>query len=218
MDDELKKFVDGAAEEVVEATKGKGKKKREKKEKVPKEPKPKRDNIAYLNNLDSISGVRKFHQVAVAKKAKSLDRPEAVARYEIEIEESKKVLDEMLADAFGSPDPVRRLLELDEEPNKVLTHYIEKNENAFKKWVEDNEFKVPKSALKDAPVEIPQGFLEELPLDLHDDLEVRYEKSDFRLRAICKKVNFMTEVEAGRIINQDGKWVKEGEAPEIEES
>jgi len=215
MDDELRAFVEGAQEEDVESVEEEGKKKKKKsarKKKEPKEPKPKRDNIAYLKSLESISAVRKFHQTALAKKAKSLDRPEAVARYDREIEESAKFLKEMLEEAYNSQDPLHTLLDKDEEPNKILTFYIEKKESEFNDWVEMNSYKVPKSALKNVSEDIPQNFLEELPLDLHEPLEARYSKSDFRLKALCRKFNFLTEAEAGRLVYNQGKWLSKEES------
>lgn len=217
--DELSKFIESAEEEVeteviedAEVVEKKGKKKG-KKAKEKKAPKPKRDNIAYVQGLNSIAR-RKFYQTAVAKRAKSIGKDEAVARYEAEMAAAKERLEQLLLEAEESEDVLLALLERDEEPNKILTHYIKIKEAEFKQWVEDNEFKVPKSALKNITDEIPSEFLQELPLDLHEAIFQRHEKMDFRLRAICRTFNFVAAVEAGRIINKDGKWVTEG--PEVE--
>lgn len=217
--DELSKFIESAEEEVEttevieDAVEKKGKKKG-KKAKEKKAPKPKRDNIAYVQGLNSIASVRKFYQTAVAKRAKSIGKDEAVARYEAEMAAAKERLEQLLLEAEESDNVLLALLERDEEPNKILTYYIKSKEAEFKQWVEDNEFKVPKSALKNITDEVPSEFLQELPLDLHEAIFQRHEKMDFRLRAICRTFNFVAAVEAGRIINKDGKWVTEG--PEVE--
>lgn len=212
--DELEKFVNGEEAEEVQDEGGKKKGKGKggsKKEKAKKEPKPRRDNVAYVNELESIRSVRKFHQTAIAKKAKSADKPEAIARYEGEIEASKARLEALLEKAYKSENVLQALIDMDEEPNKILTHYIKIKEAEFDKWVEHNEFKVPKSALKNMSDDVPAEFLKELPLDLHEVVVSRHEKSDFRLRALCKKFNFIADVENGRKVYQDGKWIGEGE-------
>ncbi len=213
--DELKAFAEGASEG-SEVTKGKGKgkakgEKKPKKEKVKKEPKPRRDNIAFVQGLKNIESVRKFHQVAVAKKAKSADRPEAIERYQKEIDASKEHLAQLLEEAMNADTPLEKLIELGEEPNKVITAFIKTKEAEFVKWVETNEFKVPKNVLKNIDDGVPAEFLNELPLDLAEPVAERHSKSDFRLRAICRKFNFITLVEAGRLQNVEGKWLKEGE-------
>ena len=206
MSDELKQFVEASQEEVVEETKGKKKRGRGKgeKKKEKKEPKPRRDNITYVSNLPSIAGVRKFIQIAKAKKAKSAERPEAVSRYEKEIEAGVARLEQLLLEANGD---MKKLLEMDEEPNKVITAFIKAKENDFKTWEEANEFTVPRSALKNILIDIPQSFFDEIPMDLYDTIQERHGKNDFRLQAICRKFNFMKEVESGNIIRQGNRWI-----------
>jgi hypothetical protein len=209
--DELAEFTKQAEVEEAEEAKGKGKKKgRAKKEKKVKEPKPKRDNIAYVQGLRNIESVRKFHQIAIAKKAKSIHNPVAVERYEKEIEASKQVLEALLAEAAAAPNPLEKLVEMGEELNKVITFYIQQKEREYDEWVERNEFKVPKATLKSIPDDIPADFLGEIPLDLIDTLNERHGKSDFRLKAICRKFNFVFAVESGKLQNVEGKWVAEG--------
>jgi hypothetical protein len=179
-------------------------------EKAKKEPKPKRDNIAFINDLKSIASVRKAVQIAIAKKAKSAGREEAQARYDKEIEAGKAKLAEMIAAANAEPNLVQALIAMGEEPNKVITHYIDKKEKDFEAILTEKGYKVSRATLKNISIDIPESFLMELPLDLHEEVANRHKKNDFRLQAVCKKFNFLADVESGKIVNKDGKWVVPG--------
>ena len=217
-DEELANFVGEESAEEVTGKKGKGRGKgKGKAKKEKKEPKPKRDNIAFVNGLSNIASVRKFHQIAIAKKAKSLHNEAAVARYEKEIEVSKEKLDNLLAEAYRAENPLEKLVEMGEEPNKVITHFIQMKEKEYDEWVERNEFKVPKATLKNIPDGVPAGFLQEIPMDLVETLHERHGKSDFRLKAICRKFNFINDVEGSRIQLVEGKWIREGTDQKVEE-
>lgn len=220
--DELATFTQGMEEseeleELLEDSpgeiEGKGKKqkgkKRSSKKKESKEPKPKRDNIARVQSMNSISGVRKFLQIAIAKKAKSVGREDAIARYDKEIEAAKTRLNELIDLVNEDENPIEKLIKLDEEPNKVITFYIKQKEADFDEWVDDlNEkgIKVAKSVIKKVSNEIPDEFFKDLGPDLVDDLKKRHEKVDFRLRAICQRFNFKKMYENEEIYYKDGKW------------
>jgi hypothetical protein len=210
MNDELSMFVEQQNAEPVPAE-GTTKKKRGRKkaeggeEKPKKEPKPRRDNLEYVKNLESIAGVRKFMQIAIAKKAKSVGNQEAINRYDGEIEAAKAKLAELLAMAEQAENPIAKLIELDEEPNKIITHFIKYKEGEVAKY-EEGSAKMPKSILKNIPADIPVEFFDELGIDLVEPLKKRHEKNDFRLQAVCRAFNFMKAVEAGDILLVEGKF------------
>lgn len=199
--DELKGMVEGGASEGndPEAPK-KGSKKRGKKKKAEKEKKPPRDNIARVQGMTSIADVRKAKQVAVAKKAKAAKNPDAIARYEKEIEAAQARLDELLA---ASPN-VQALIDNGEDPNRIITAFIKQKEDEFETF--SGEHKPSKKLLKAISDEIPASFYTELPMSLHDALNSRFEKSDYRLKATCRNVNLMVAVAEGTIVHKDGKW------------
>ena len=180
----------------------KPKKKRggKKKEKEPKEKKPPRDNIARINAMTSIAEVRKAKQVAVAKKAKASKNPESVARYEAEIAAATDKLNAMLAENTTS----EQLIAAGEDPNRIITAFIKEKEDAFEAFQKDH--KVSKKLLKSIVDDIPASFYTDLPVSLHDQLNARFEKSDYRLRAACRNVNLMNAVNDGTITYKDGKW------------
>lgn len=226
MNDELSNFMAGQESAPLLTEEGKGKKKRGKKaaegteasaEKAPKEKKekkPARDNIAYVSGLTRIDLVRKALQVAIAKKAKSAGREDAVKRYENEIETAKKRLTELVDQAKNSGNVVQGLIDLGEEPNKVLTHFIQDKENAFEAYLTDKGFKVSRNILRQVSNEVPVSFFEALPLDLHEVIITRHKKSDFRLQAVCRQFNFIAGVEDGTITQANGKWVLPGQKTE----
>jgi hypothetical protein len=174
-----------------------------KKEKVVKEPKPKRDNIALIASVDSIAQMRSILAIANAKRAKSVGKPEAQARYTLEIDAAKAKLKELL----DSCKTVADLIKADEEDNKVITFFIGAKEAEYEAWVAANGFKVGKAALKGITDEIPDLFYEEVGIDLPETLVKRHEKMDYRLKALCQKYNFKAMVEAGKIVFQNNKWV-----------
>lgn len=180
-------------------------------EKPKKEPKPKKDNIAFIDGLKCIASVRKTLQIAIAKKAKSVGRAEAIARYELEIAAAKTKLADLLAEAAQQADPVQALIEMGEEPNKVITHFIDQKEKAFEAILTEKNVKVSRATLKNISNDVPVAFFAALPMDLHEEVVNRHKKNDFRLQAVCKKFNFLADVEAGKIVNKDGKWVIPGQ-------
>jgi septum formation topological specificity factor MinE len=218
MADELSAFVGEGSNEVnpdkVVPKKGKKGKKaadgetKAPKEKKVKEPKPKKDNVAAVNAMVSIAQVRKFLQIAIAKKAKSTGKDEAIARYTNEIESAKVRLNILLTQAG---DDLAKLIEMDEEPNKVITHFIKVKEDAFAAWLEKTGVKVGRTTLKNISIDIPESFLAELPLDLHEEVVKRHGKSDFRLQAICRAFNFVAAVDAGTLKYHSNKWMTQTE-------
>lgn len=226
MSSELDNFVSGQESAPVDTGKGKpkrGKKKdveglaadgvetKEKKEKKVKEKKPARDNIAFIKGITRIELVRKALQIAIAKKAKSSGREDAVKRYEAEIEAAKARLNELIEEAKKSDNFVQGLIDLGEEPNKVLTHFITAKENEFDAYLTEKGVKVSRNILKQIPKEIPGAFFKELPMDLHESVVKRHEKGDFRLQAVCGQFNFIAGVEDGSIAQTNGKWVLPGQ-------
>ena len=203
IDPDLAGLVEGGAPDPEAPQKPKrkgGGKKKEKKEKEPKEKKPPRDNIARVNAMTSIADVRKAKQVAVAKKAKASKNPDSVARYEKEIEAAQARLDELLA---ASPT-VQDLINNGEDPNRIITAFIKQKEDEFETF--SAEHKASKKLLKAISDEIPASFYLELPTSLHDALNARFDKSDYRLKATCRNVNLMEAVKEGTIVHKDGKW------------
>lgn len=199
MPDELAGLVENG-ENNPDTDGSKPKRKRSKKAKEPKEKKPPRDNIARIEAMTSISEVRKAKQVAVAKKAKASKNPDTVARYEKEIETADAKLKALLEAA----DTVDKLIEAGEDPNRIITAFIKAKEDEFGEFSE--EHKVSKKLLKSISDEIPATFYTELPMTLHDQLNARFEKSDYRLKATCRNVNLMNAVVDGTIKYDNGKW------------
>jgi hypothetical protein len=177
---------------------------RVKKEKAPKEPKPRRDNIGHVIGLNKIDAVRRFLQIAIAKKAKSVGKEEAIIRYDNEIAAARARLEELLAEA-GSD--VQKLIELGEDPNRVISSFIVVKEQEFAAWLEANGYKVGRTALKNISCDLPMSFLDELPMALHEVLSTRHTKSDFRLQAVCRATNFLEGVKSGDIVQMGAKWV-----------
>lgn len=176
------------------------KKSRKKKEKAPKEKKPARDNIARINGMESIGEVRKALQIAIAKKAKANGKPDTQARYDVEIQTAREKLDALLSGATTVAD----LIKLGEDPNKIITSYLKDIETEFTKFCETN--KVTKRVLKAVPSDVPARFYHDLPVELHDTLNTRHDKKDFRLWAACRDANLMVAVADGSILCKEGKW------------
>lgn len=184
-----------------------------KKEKKVKEKKPPRDNIAIIAGITSISGARKAIQIANAKKAKAAGKPETQAKYEAEIEAAKAKLQELLDTAAASENKLQALIDMDEEPNKVITAVIADKEAEVAAYSEEKDVKFTKAALKNVTNEIPQSLFGILPLDLHEAVIARHEKKDYRLQAICQKINFMEAVENGDLVKKGAKWYDKDAVP-----
>lgn len=223
--EDLSKFVPGtpevdqtAPEQEAEAGAEKAPNKRgrkkgtgegKKKQKPPKEPKPRRDNLAEIDACNSLRALRKKLQIAIAKKAKSAGRAEAEARYQLEIDACREKLSVFSQSLEGlkGPELIARLKELDEEDNKIITHYIATKEAEFENWAEAAGAKIPKPLLREESAAIPEVFVKELGEELSEALIARHERSDHRFLAICRKFNFVKAVEKGGFVIQNGKFV-----------
>lgn len=201
--DELSQFSDQAPETAAEPAATAKKAKRGKKKVA--EPKPKRDNLSYTKGLTTISSLRRTLSIANAKKAKSAGRPEAIARYEVEIQTAKECLAAKLAECLTIED----LIKADEEPNRVISRFMSDMDASFKAWLAENGYPDPKNALKDFPQDIPDSFYAALPLQFHEMLVSRHEKLDYQLWAICRAYNFKQAVVDSKIYVVDGKWMTE---------
>jgi len=218
---ELSDFVAAAGEEVTDTKKKRGRKKGEPKEpKAPKEPKekkereskPRRDNLAYVTGLESISGVRKFIQTAKAKKAKtSTEKFEVQARYDQEVVAGNDHLANLLSRVEDASDKVSVLIQLDEEPNRIITAVIKDIETDFAGLVESLGAKEPpKSLLKKISDSLGSLFIGRFGVnacDFEEGIQKRYDSSDFRLKAASRLVNFMEMYNNGEITYSDGKWL-----------
>lgn len=216
--DELQNLEDAAAmasEPVATSTK-KAKKAKEpkapkepkaKKEKAPKEPKPKRDNIARVNGMITIGEVRKALQIAIAKKAKAAGKPDTQARYDIEISAAKT----KLADLLESATTLSALVEMGEEPGRIITALIGEKKAAFDKFLADTNTKVSKRVFKEVSDEIPASFLEELPAAIHESLIKRFNQKDYNLRSACKCINFIEATKVGTYLTKNDAWVPAAE-------
>lgn len=228
---ELSAFVQDAGADSPAAGKGKSKRGRKKKEtaegpaqekeelkeklkeKSTRQSAPRRDNLAYIAGLRSLNATRRFIQTANAKKAKTpKDKTEVQARYDNEVLAGKEQLKLLLDEVAAAGDKIAKLIELDEEPNRIITNIVQDVELEFKGWFELLKASEPsKTFLRKVPDDLNDGFLNRFG-SLRDDFEeairARYDSSDFRLRAACRLINYMNETAKGRFAVRDGKWVE----------
>jgi len=118
------------------------------------------NRIDWIKGLTNISEVRKAIHRAHAKKSKSKDKE----KYEKEIEAGYERLNELLAEADKSENPIKAMLEGGEEPSKVLHHWLRDKENEIKR--ELDQMKVSNNKRKELinkqPTNTPKCLIEEL--------------------------------------------------------
>ena len=153
---------------------------------------PRRDNIQFIQSLTSIPEVRKAKKVAYAKVSKSKDKPEAVARYQLEIQAADKRLNELLSEVNQAKEPWKKAMELGEDAKGAVTYFIQGYKEEIDKKLEKAVGKMTKSEVKAALLKITPTVPADLPEVLKDVASERVHNQDMMLITIFRKVNFLS--------------------------
>jgi len=155
---------------------------------------PRRDNIQFIQSLNSIPEVRKAKKVAYAKVSKSKDKPEAVARYQLEIQAADKRLNELLSEVNQAKEPWKKAMELGEDAKGAFTYFIQSYKDAVDKKVEKATGKMTKSEVKAALLKLSPSIPTDLPEVLKTVASDRVHNQDMMLITIFRKVSFLNSV------------------------
>lgn len=146
------------------------------------------DRIAYIEGLDNISEVRKARKIAYAKKSKSKDKPEAIARYEREIQAATEKLTQILQVVNSSEHPWKTALEMGETVDGALQFFIQDLEQQVQdEWKEAGK-PYTKAQIKTfcQKQDISQVAKELIPEPLQETFTNRIANKDQRLKTLAQ--------------------------------
>lgn len=152
------------------------------------------DRIEWIKDTDSIKELRRRIKVAHAKKSKSKEAPKSLKRYEKEVQSGNNRLNELLAQAG---DYILRLIQLDEEPQRVLTKWLELKEEELKMQLET--FQIPAKTIKELTLRMSAKTPETLEFQIRDLLgedtmaiyNRRLSKNDQRVVSLNRRIHLV---------------------------
>lgn len=158
------------------------------------------DRIAYIQEMTSIQEVRKARKIAYAKKSKSKDKPEAIARYEQEIKTATDKLTQMLQVVNSSESPWKTALEMGETVDGALQLFIQDLEQEV-----EAEWKVQGKPYTKAQVktfcqsqDITQVAKDLIPEPLQETFTNRLNNKDQRLKTLAQNWKGLQTLKQGK--------------------
>lgn len=152
---------------------------------------PRRDQVAYIESLNSIPETRKARKIAYAKISKSKGKPDAIARYQLEIKAADKKLNELITEVENAPEPWKKAMELGEDAKGALTYFI----NSYKDKVDTDLDKKTKSKtraeVKAALLKLTPSIPSDFPEILKDAASERVNNGDMMLVTVFRKVAYL---------------------------
>lgn len=158
------------------------------------------DRIAYIQGLDSITEVRKARKIAYAKKSKSKDKPEAVARYEQEIQTATDKLTQMLQVVNSSETPWKTALEMGETVDGALQLFIQDLEQVVEAEWKERGKGYTKAQVKTfcQSQDISQVAKDLIPEPLQETFNNRLANKDQRLKTLAQNWVGLQTLKAGK--------------------
>lgn len=154
---------------------------------------PRKDNIAYIQGLNDLPELRRVKKIAYAKKSKSKNNPAACERYDQEIAEASKRINQLLALIPNDETGWLKAKELGEDAATQFNYFLvpfEENLNervdavAKKKGLTKAQVK---AALIAAKAEVPAAVPEELKAAMAE----RMAHNDQRVLTVAKKAAYV---------------------------
>lgn len=158
------------------------------------------DRIAYIQGLDSITEVRKARKIAYAKKSKSKDKPEAVARYEQEIQTATDKLTQMLQVVNSSETPWKTALEMGETVDGALQLFIQDLEQGVEAEWKERGKGYTKAQVKTfcQSQDISQVAKDLIPEPLQETFNNRLANKDQRLKTLAQNWQGLQTIKQGK--------------------
>jgi hypothetical protein len=154
------------------------------------------DRIAYIQGLNNIAELRKARKTAYAKKSKSKDKPETLARYQQEIDVATDRLNTLISEVTSAEVPWQKALELGETPEGAIQYFLGSIEKESEDYL--REAGIKKSILKTL-LQNTVIHLEFVPTELAEAFQKRIDSRDQRVRAAAVRYQLMTDLKAGTV-------------------
>lgn len=154
------------------------------------------NRIEWIKTLTTIKEVKRATHVAHSKKSKATNLDKK-AKYQAEIDAGNNRLNELIAKAMNTPDPIQGLIDLGEDESSILHNWIRTRESYLKDAIKGLEgtMKDKKDLINKQSPSTPKSVKEELKkyglLRLYEE---RVNRGDQGVVAINRKVRLMEKV------------------------
>ena len=160
------------------------------------------NRMEWISSLQRIDELRRAIKIAFAKKAKSKDKPDTIAKYQKEIDAGRARFNKLMSQVNKATLPHMKALELGEDLSGVLQRYLEYKEKGLEDRVKVTTSGLSASSRKNllgqALVSTPWEVRSEL-LELGDAYLKSYEgratKGDQRIITLNRRMNFLADQE-----------------------
>ena len=155
------------------------------------------DRVEWIKGLDTVAEVRRALRSAHGKKSKARTE-EKVAKYQKEVDTANQRLNQLLNEAYEAGDPIKTMIELGEDPKKVLHYWIRSKEEELKDQLGGLDLSKNriKALVAEQKSDTPRVIVEEL-MKVHKDLPELYEnrvgRGDQGVIAINRKVRLLAK-------------------------
>lgn len=154
------------------------------------------DRIEYISNLASLEELRLARKTAYAKKSKSKDKPEALARYQAEIDLASSRINELIAEINESQVPWMRAIELGETADGSVQYFLTDTELEVNEYFE--KAVGTKAQIKALTRQTPPNT-DFVPDELKDAFIRRLGNQDQRVQVLASRYNLMEGLKAGKV-------------------
>lgn len=152
------------------------------------------DRVAYIKGLTNLVEIRKTRKTAYAKRSKAKDKPETMAKYQLEIDAASVRLNELLAEVNSAECPWKKALEYGETTDGALQYFINEIETEVSEKID--KLGLSKAKLK-ALLQATIPDTEFVPEELLESYTRRIKNRDQRLCVLSQRVQFLKDTEAG---------------------
>lgn len=167
-----------------------------------KTPRIQIDRVANIQKMDNLVDLRKARKTAYAKKSKSKDKPEAVERYQLEIDAATERINTLIASINAAEVPWKRALECGDTPDGALQYFVATKEDEISKRLE--AFPMSKVQTKKLSGTFTPND-EFVPDELKESFNRRLGNRDQRLYTLAQRVLLTEGLEAGAVVLEDEK-------------
>jgi predicted nucleic acid-binding Zn-ribbon protein len=166
-------------------------------EEIAEEFVPITNRVEWIKGLKTIQEVRKAVKVAQSKKSKAAEKNKS--KFQDEIDAGNARLNALMAKANRAKDPLRTMLDMGEDPSKVLHNWIRAKEQELKDDLSNLDLSVNKRKVlvADQATDTPQVVKDELN-SYHPELvnlyEERVKRGDQGVITINRKIRLMESI------------------------
>lgn len=158
------------------------------------------DRVALIEGLTDISELKRARKIAYAKKSKAKDKPETLAKYQLEIDVATARLNEMIAEINRAETPWKKAIELGENAGGALQYFIADSEIAVDAELDRfivGQQKTPSKADVKKFLNKTKATVDFVPETLRPAFNARLANRDQRVDTLARKHQAVADLKSG---------------------